>query len=246
MKMTLSKEGAAAIGKHEGLRLDAYQDDAGVWTIGYGHTAGVKPGMVITKDQADKYFIQDTKEFQDSVNRLVKVDVTQAQFDALVSLTFNIGAGRLSKSTLLKKLNAGDIEGAALEFEEYRKITDPKTKRKVTSKGLLARRRAEAEQFLGRPVRAYDGDAVATSAIPSDTPSSVRRTSLPLEPRHKPLDGAATGMDQIIASTQEILADLRALSDQNGVAPVNYTLFERAALGNQAAMAAIRREGRGR
>src|SRR5690606_10106222 len=109
--MKTSSAGVAFIRRHEGAVLSAYRDPAGVLTIGVGHTSAagppvVKPGMKITLEEADAILKRDLARFEESVSRLVKVPLSQPQFDALVSFTFNLGEGNLSRSTLLKKLNA--------------------------------------------------------------------------------------------------------------------------------------------
>lgn len=131
--------------------IAAYQDGGGVWTIGWGHTGPeVKQGMVITQGRADQLFEQDVASFVRDVNFLVKVPLTQNQFDALVSFSYNVGsdidadtkAEGLGDSTLLRKLNAGDYAGAAAEFPKWCNDNG-----KVVA-GLVRRRKAEAELFL--------------------------------------------------------------------------------------------------
>src|SRR5574343_1083814 len=113
--MRVSQSGIDLIKRFEGLRLEAYPDPASggePWTIGYGTTrtpAGpVTPGMTITQAQAEEYLRDDLRFFESRINDLVKVPLSQAQFDALVSLTYNIGAGAFERSTLLRELNAGN------------------------------------------------------------------------------------------------------------------------------------------
>lgn len=131
------------IKKHEGLRLEAYLPTPNdVWTIGYGHTHTTKQGMKITEAQAEKFLYLDIAWAEEAVNTLVKVRLTQNQFDALVSFVFNVGAGAFSKSTLLRLLNAGDYEGAANQFLRWNK-----QKGKVLN-GLTRRRQEEMELFL--------------------------------------------------------------------------------------------------
>lgn len=128
----------------EGLRLEAYLCPAGVWTIGYGHTGtDVWPGLVITEKWAESLLERDLRTFEAYVSGYVKVDLTQDQFDALVSFVYNIGAEAFKNSTMLKKLNAGDYEGAAKEFPRWNK-----SKGKVLP-GLVKRREAERKLFLG-------------------------------------------------------------------------------------------------
>lgn len=143
--LTVDEEWLQLVTNFEGLRLKAYQDSVGVWTIGYGHTGGdVSPGMTITEDEADALLMDDVERFEDFVNRLVNVPVTQWQFDALVSFCFNLGQGNLSSSTLLKKLNAKDYEGAAQEFNEWVYAGGEKLR------GLVRRRKAESLMFQGK------------------------------------------------------------------------------------------------
>ncbi|KMK51473.1 hypothetical protein RO21_06045 [[Actinobacillus] muris] len=105
--LALSIAGFSLIKQFEGCKLTAYRDSVGVLTIGYGHTHNVKEGDKITQAQAEQLLAQDVKHFEKGINQLLDelgVTVTQHQFDALVSLAFNIGLGRLKKSTLVKKL----------------------------------------------------------------------------------------------------------------------------------------------
>lgn len=133
--------------KWEGLRLKAYLDVVGVWTIGYGHTKTAKPGMVITEKEAERLLREDLAWAEKAVVNGVKVTITQPMFDAMVSLCFNIGAGAFARSTLLRELNAGDIEGAAQQFRVWVKGTDPKTGKKITIRGLVNRRADEEALF---------------------------------------------------------------------------------------------------
>ena len=142
MEFVTSQKGIDFIRSYEALRLKAYDDSTGVWTIGYGHTAGVAPGMTITESQAIEYFKADLKSFERSVNKYVFAPITQNMFDALVSFAFNLGAGTLKRSTLLKKLNQNDIAGAAEEFGRFI-FAGGKMMR-----GLVRRRDAEKEIFL--------------------------------------------------------------------------------------------------
>ncbi len=140
--MKTSPAGIALITHFEGLRLIAYQDSVGVWTIGYGHTGpDVKPGLTITRQNAETLLANDLTRFEHGVQRLVTVPLNQNQFDALVSFSYNLGLGSLQQSTLLKKLNAGDYPGAAAQFPRWNKAGG-----KVLP-GLVARREAEATLF---------------------------------------------------------------------------------------------------
>lgn len=139
--MITSQKGIDLIKNFEGCRLKAYKCPAGIWTIGYGHTAGVKQGQVITPAQAEEFLKQDLKRFETSVRSLVTVAITQNQFDALVSFCYNLGATALKTSTLLKKLNAGDYNSAAEEFDRWVYANGNKLL------GLVRRRAAEKELF---------------------------------------------------------------------------------------------------
>lgn len=145
--MQTSDKGIALIKEFEGCKLTAYQDSVGVCTIGYGWTQPVdgKPvriGMTINQETAERLLKTGLVSYESDVSRLVKVGMTQGQFDALVSFTYNLGARALSTSTLLRKLNAGDYAGAADEFLRWNKAGG-----KVLN-GLTRRREAERALFL--------------------------------------------------------------------------------------------------
>ena len=107
MTRTINAAGLALVRSYEGLRLEAYQDTSGIWTIGYGHTQGVKPGDSISTAQAEQFLDADLTEVERAVTRLVKVPLTDNQFSALGSFVFNEGEGAFARSTLLRKLNEG-------------------------------------------------------------------------------------------------------------------------------------------
>ncbi|MFJ2548516.1 lysozyme [Pseudomonas sp. NPDC087612] len=140
--MRTSQRGLNLIKSFEGLRLQSYQDAVGVWTIGYGTTRGIKPGMSITKDQAERMLANDVPRFEVEVERLVKVPLTTNQHDALISFTYNLGSANLESSTLLRLLNSGDYAGAAEQFPRWNKAGG-----KVLA-GLVRRREAERKLFL--------------------------------------------------------------------------------------------------
>lgn len=117
--MQTSQRGIDLIKRFEGLRLRAYDDGVGIPTIGYGHTAGVKPGLTITADQAVQFLREDLHSAERDIDRLVTVHLCQHQFDALASLVFNIGGTAFRDSTLLRKLNAGDYTGVAVQFDRW-------------------------------------------------------------------------------------------------------------------------------
>ena len=112
--MKTSPKGISLIKEFEGLRLKAYKCPGGVWTIGYGHTAGVKPGIVITKAQAEEYLKADLIAFERYLNGL-GLALNQNQFDALVSFIYNVGTGNFSNSTLLRKVRANPQENSIMD-----------------------------------------------------------------------------------------------------------------------------------
>ncbi|HBV1538851.1 TPA: lysozyme [Citrobacter freundii] len=148
--MQTSHEGIALIKGFESCRLTAYPDPGtggAPWTIGYGWThpidgKPVKPGMTIDQETADRLLKTGLVSYENDVLKLVRVKLTKGQFDALVSFAYNVGSRALSTSTLLKKLNAGDIKGAADEFLRWNKAGG-----KVLN-GLTRRREAERALFL--------------------------------------------------------------------------------------------------
>jgi lysozyme len=146
--MNVSQRGLDLLKSFEGLRLHAYDDGTGTWTIGHGLTfypdsgRKVQQGDEIDAEAAEELFAAAVGDFAADVGRLVHVPLSQQQFDALTSLAYNIGTGALEKSTLLQKLNAGDYYGAADEFNRWNKAGG------VTLSGLVKRRAAERALFL--------------------------------------------------------------------------------------------------
>jgi len=151
--MKISEAGIALIKHFEGLYLHAYACPAGKLTIGWGCTAGVKPGMVITENQAEAMLAKELSKFEDAVTRLVKVPLTQHQFDCLCSFSFNVGVGNLQSSTLLKLLNQGDYAAVPAQLLRWDKYTNPKTKKLEVAAGLQKRRQAEANLWLPSMLR---------------------------------------------------------------------------------------------
>lgn len=134
MKMYLSAKGEQAIIDREGVRTKAYKDTKGIWTIGVGHTGpDVVEGLVIPLTHAYALFHIDLLWAEDAINENVTAPLTQNQFDALVSFTYNVGENAFKKSTLLRKLNAGDYEGAIREFDRWH-IPPEITKRRDSEK----------------------------------------------------------------------------------------------------------------
>lgn len=143
----LSKTGEDLIKSFEGFVDHAYNDGVGIMTIGWGHAikAGESFHHQISIEEADEVFRKDVQFAIDAVNKLVTVELSQNQFDALVSFVFNTGVGAFKNSTLLKELNSGNYDIAAEEFKKWNKGTV--NGKKVELKGLTKRRNAESELF---------------------------------------------------------------------------------------------------
>ena len=156
----IGQAGLNLIKQFEGCRLTAYQCSAGVWTIGYGHTAGVHKGMKITQAQANAFLKQDIAKFEKYVNNPAYVPITeilnQNQFDALVSFTFNLGPGNTKK--LCKGRTAAQI---AIAMLNYNKAAGK------ASEGL--KRRRKAEQALFNKVASCTGATTTTTIIKKNT-----------------------------------------------------------------------------
>lgn len=146
MTKKTGESGKNLIKEFEGFRATAYICPAGVVTIGYGTTqilgTPVQLGTQITTHEAERFLEEDLKKFETAVNKNVSVELTQNQFDAVVSFVYNVGIGNFIKSTLLKKLNAAKFAEAANEFLKWNKAN-----KKVLA-GLTRRRAAERELFL--------------------------------------------------------------------------------------------------
>ena len=133
---------------HEGVRLDPYQCPAGLWTVGVGHLIGNGKSLPedwnkkFTMKEVDNILADDLIRFENGINRLTSVSLTQGQFDALVSFSFNVGLGNYQASTLRAKLNRGDYEGASNEFPKWRRGGGR------VLPGLVKRRADERNLFL--------------------------------------------------------------------------------------------------
>jgi lysozyme len=137
-----SERGIALNKGFEGFSSKAYYCPAGKLTIGHGTTSGVRAGMTVTKEEAHALLLKDLRRVEAAISELVTVHLSQEQFDALVSLVYNIGEGNFRKSTLLKRLNEGKYRDAAVQFTRWVHAG----KKKLP--GLVARRKAEKELFL--------------------------------------------------------------------------------------------------
>lgn len=170
--------GIAALKSREGVRLKAYLDSVGVPTIGYGHIKGVKLGQVITQAQADAFFLEDLASHALPILSAIKVPVADHERDALISIAFNIGVGAFTKSTFLKRLNAGDRKGCAEAIMMW-----------VKPKEITSRRQAERDQFL-TPYTKAAPRARSTDARPVSAPLS---TLTPIDETPLTIDLPAAG-----------------------------------------------------
>ena len=143
--MRMSDQGIdALLKKFEGCKLKAYKDPVGIWTIGYGHTSAagepdVTEGLAITQAEAEAILKRDLIKYEKPVADLVKVPLSQHQFDVLVDFAYNAGVGNLKSSTLLKRVNAGDFDAVPNELMKWTKAKGKELP------GLVRRRRAESE-----------------------------------------------------------------------------------------------------
>jgi lysozyme len=174
--MKTSARGRSTLALREGVRLKAYYDSVGVLTIGVGHTskAGpptVTPGLIITQAECDAIFAHDLVQYENAVNDAVKVPVSQSSFDAMVSFCFNVGPASFARSTIVKRLNAGDVTGAADAFLLWNKPPE-----------IMGRRRSERTQFL-----AADPKIVAQPPAPDIEPPK------PVAPKPKSNTGPIVG-----------------------------------------------------
>jgi lysozyme len=169
--MNTSPAGLAFIAEQEGYSSSVYRDIAGIETIGYGHVMRHGDPTSVTREQAMAILQHDVASAESAVNADVKMALSQGQFDALVSFTFNLGSGALATSTLLQTLNAGDTVNAAREFLRW--CHARVNGQMVRVQGLYNRRLAEAVMFLGTP----EDEAMRTLGIDLDPDATIRPVS---------------------------------------------------------------------
>ena len=176
-KYTPSSDAVNLIKQYEGLRLTAYQDSVGIWTIGYGTTTingvAVYEGQTITQAQADEYLLEHMQSnVSPIINTKVKAPITQSMYDALCCFTYNLGSGNLSKSTLLKELNTTKYLDTATSFLDYNKAGG------VVLAGLTKRRSAEKDLFLKNGVPSISGDLTPVQGVNTPVDSSSTSSGL--------------------------------------------------------------------
>lgn len=197
--MQTSKYGISLIRQFEGCELTAYRDSVGVWTIGIGHTeaAGTPypaKGMTITSAEADTLLSHDLRSTEEAVASCVTVKLEQYQFDALVSFVFNLGIGNFRKSTLLKKINAGQFAACPAEFLKWGNAGGK------PCAGLLHRRHAEASLFSGLGI------------VKSDPKDSRRAPDQPVASKH--ITMSKEGNAAVVTGATSAVAALSTMSDQ--------------------------------
>ena len=159
--MKTAQPGIELIKEFEGFRCSAYLCPSGVWTIGYGHTKDVHPGDYVTKDRGEEYLRQDLAYFEDAVADLITVPLNQFEFDALVSFTFNCGAGALGESTLRKRLNAGEPKCKVFSEELPKWVNGANG----PLPGLVRRRDAEVELACSQDSPIHAGESQLLMAV---------------------------------------------------------------------------------
>lgn len=182
--MKVSAAGLDLVKKHEGLRLEAYRCPAGVWTIGYGITSAagvgtVARGMKITHDEAEDMLRRALRIFERGVQDALTRRPTQAQFDAMVSLAYNIGVGAFKRSSVLRHFNAGDMDKAAGAFLMWNKANG-----KVLPG--LTRRRTEERQWFLKASPAVPSEPVPPTPKPAEPPPVVAPEAPPMPPPAEP------------------------------------------------------------
>ena len=140
-KMKISEDGLELIKKFEGCETTAYQDSVGVWTIGFGHTKGVEEGQTCSIEDAESMLADEMDEYEGYINNMVKVELQQHEFDALVAWVYNLGPTNLSESTMLKVLNGGQFDRVPDEMNRWTRAGG-----KILE-GLVRRRQAESLMF---------------------------------------------------------------------------------------------------
>ena len=140
-KMKISEDGLELIKKFEGCETTAYQDSVGVWTIGFGHTKGVEEGQTCSIEDAESMLADEMDEYEGYINNMVKVDLQQHEFDALVAWVYNLGPTNLGESTMLKVLNGGQFDRDPDEMNRWTRAGGE------ILEGLVRRRQAESLMF---------------------------------------------------------------------------------------------------
>ncbi len=195
--MKLNQAGLNLIKKYEGFRSHAYRDAVGVWTIGYGHTsmAGapfVSPKLKISRQQGEKILARDAEKFARKIRPLITVDLSDNQFSALVSFAYNVGVGGFRKSSVLQRVNARRFDAVPHRLSLWVKAGGR------TLKGLVRRRAAEGELFVGNAA------------------AHAQESSAPVEPvGGKPAHKSTTNLAAVLSAIAGLVASLKAGINEN-------------------------------
>jgi len=206
-----SQSGLDIIKKFEGLHrlgqdglVRAYRCPAGRWTIGYGHTKGVRSGQKITPEQAEQFLQEDVQWCEDAVKRHVHVPLSQLQFDALVSFVFNLGEGNFASSTLLKVLNRGEYSDVPEQLARWNKARVDGVLKPL--RGLTRRRSAEAALFsMDAPLASDGGEKMPQKPEPT--------AKKPLRKSRTMAGAGAAGVGVTLSTASEQVRDLVPYSD---------------------------------
>lgn len=184
--MKMSDAGRQVLTEREGVRLTAYRDSVGVWTIGVGHTAAAgKPrpvqGMTITDKEADEIFARDLEQYEQAVEKALKRTPLPNHFDAYASFAFNVGASGMARSTSVKLFNEGDVDGAAKALMKWVKPPELTSRRRgeaiqLRNAKVMARIESEAEfnRYLAEPVFPANAPELDTPVEPEGAPATGR------------------------------------------------------------------------
>ncbi len=227
--MTTREHGIAAIKAHEGLRLQAYPDPGSggePWTIGWGRAHGVKRGDIVTIEQAEQFLAEDIETAQAGIRELVKVPLTDGQLWALTSFVFNLGAGALRKSTLLKRLNAGDYAGAAGQFGFWVNAAGK------PMPGLVRRRAEEKAMFLS-------GGSLYTSPEPVQIPPKTEHVKEATVALPAILAALLPSLIQVVPKLGKMFGSGSDVSERNVAAVTMAMDVAKEALGAKSAQEAI-------
>ena len=232
---TISNEGIELIKRFEGLHkvqpdgtISAYRCAAGVWTIGWGSTKGVRSGQKITIEEAEEKLWDDLKASESAVKQNVSVPLTQGQYDALVSWVFNLGTGSLRGSTLLKKLNKGLYDEVPAEIMRWNKA---RVQGKLTALRGLTRRRAAEAAIFSRDAKlpSDDGGPVSVQKV---TASATKPLTQSKTMAGAGVAGAATALSEITQQVEALvpysdtMKTVFLLCALGGIALVAYARFK--------------------
>jgi lysozyme len=226
----ISENGLSIVKKWEGFSAKAYKDLVGVWTIGYGNTdpRHAFEGNVISRDFAEQLLIQHIAQDEIACRQLIKVPLSQPQWDAVVSLCYNIGTGAFARSTLLRKMNQSDFTGAYSEFPRWNRAGG-----KVVQ-GLVNRRKAEAELFLTGTTYTKDEkfDAEESKPYKSSEPTSGLVADAVPDPQANTKQGVAiagsgAALTQVaqLEAVKESLAPVATLNEWLSLLFIGVTLL---------------------